>query len=131
MTKRDSKLVLWNNVSALMKARYGKENLTRLAKDAGIGPGTASRIKEHETSVGIDVLDAIAKAFKVSAWQLLVPGLNVQALPRLAESGSWPIPGLDLDAMTRLPAEEKAKIRGYIERSVEEHGADEANRKAA
>lgn len=70
------KTVLWENVRALMVQRYGAENLTRLARDAKLGPGTATRIKAAETSVGLDVIEKIARAFKVEPWQLLAPGLS-------------------------------------------------------
>lgn len=56
-----------------MIRRYGKENLTRLAKEARLGPGTASRIKASETSIGIDVVEKVAKALKVPVYCLLVP----------------------------------------------------------
>jgi DNA-binding Xre family transcriptional regulator len=81
MSKKDSKQVLWENVSRLMKAHYGKENLTRLSQDAGIGPGTCTRIKEKSTSVGTDVLEAVAKALKVQPWELLMPGLGTDVKP--------------------------------------------------
>ena len=83
-----AKAVLWQNVKALMDARYGKENLTRLAADAKIGPGTATRIKEQKTSVGLDVLEQIAKAFGVEPWQLLVPGMDATNPPVLRHANS-------------------------------------------
>lgn len=61
-----------------MQRRYGAENLTRLAKDAKFGPGSATRMKEQKTSVGIDILDKLAKLFKVEPWQLLAPGLDAK-----------------------------------------------------
>lgn len=78
-----AKAVLWANVQALMDARYGKENLTRLAADAKIGPGTATRIKEQRTSIGLDVLEQIAQAFGIEPWQLLVPGMDASNPPVL------------------------------------------------
>ena len=85
MVTPDLKGVLWANVLALMQKRYGRENLTRLARETGCGPGTASRIKARETSVGIDVLSQIAGAFEVQAWQLLVPGFDPDKLPTLKQ----------------------------------------------
>lgn len=61
-----------------MKSLYGKENLTRLIKEAHVGPGTVTRIKEQETSVGVDVLEKISTALKVAPWQLLHPTLGVK-----------------------------------------------------
>lgn len=54
----DSKAVLWASVLALMVKNYGRENLNRLAREAKIGPGTASRLKAQETSVGLDTIDS-------------------------------------------------------------------------
>ena len=83
MATLDLKRVLWENVSALMRKHYGGENLTRLARETKCGPGTATRIKERETSVGIDVLTKIASAFQLQPWQLLVPGFDANHPPTL------------------------------------------------
>ncbi|MBD9407155.1 helix-turn-helix domain-containing protein [Acidovorax sp. ACV02] len=99
---RDSKHILWQNVSALMQRDYGKENLTALSKNAHIGPGTVTRIKEQETSVGLDVLDKVARAFKIEPWQLLQPKLGVIESPeptsQPSAATSAPIP------ISRAPA---------------------------
>jgi hypothetical protein len=68
--------VLWANVRALMVKRYGGENLNRLAREAKIGPGSATRIKECQTNVGLGVLEKLARHFEVEPWQLLAPGLS-------------------------------------------------------
>lgn len=80
----DSKQILWQNVLRLMTERYGKENLTRLAADARVGPGTVTRIKDQQTSVGADVIDRIAAALKVQAWQLLMPDGVTTAEPSVS-----------------------------------------------
>lgn len=54
-----------------MIEKYGVENLNQLARDADIGPGSASRIKEAETSVGIDIVEKVARVFKVPPFALL------------------------------------------------------------
>ena len=79
----DSRKVLWANLSALMDHHWKGENLTRLEREAGIGPGSATRLKEQKTSVGLELVDKIAHVFGVEAWQLLVPGLNPRAPPTL------------------------------------------------
>lgn len=76
MNTYDTKKLLWNNVRARMMTLWGEENLTRLCRDAKIGPGTASRIKEMSTSVGIDVLEKIAIPLKSSPWQLISPNMD-------------------------------------------------------
>lgn len=72
----DTKATLWQNVSALMRHHWHGENLTRLARESGIGPGTATRMKEQRTSVGIDVLEKVARVFDLQAWHLLTPNLD-------------------------------------------------------
>lgn len=67
---------LWTNVRTLMLQRYGEENINRLARDAKIGPATVQRIKDAETSVGLEVIEKIAKVFKLEPWQLLAPGMS-------------------------------------------------------
>lgn len=66
MKTPDSKKVLWANVSALMLHHWKEINITRLAREAGIG-GSGSRIKEQKTSVGIEVLDKIAPLFRLQS----------------------------------------------------------------
>lgn len=78
MSERNTRKQLWDNVSALMQKHYGGENLTRLAKEAKFGPDSATRLKEQNTSVGIDILDKLAKLFKVEPWELLAPGIAAQ-----------------------------------------------------
>jgi hypothetical protein len=72
----DGKKVLWDNISALMEHHWQGENLTRLAREADIGPGTATRIKKQKTSVGIDVVERLSRLFGLEPWQLLVPGFD-------------------------------------------------------
>lgn len=76
MAKTTTKTQIWANVQSLMTANYGAENLTRLARETKIGPGSASRIKAQETSVGVDVLEKIADHFKVEPWQLMAPEIG-------------------------------------------------------
>lgn len=79
MTEIDARKTLWDNLLALMVIRYGKENMGKLAKDAGIGGATMTRIKEQNTSVGTEHLDKLAKALKVPTWQLLCPGFDFKS----------------------------------------------------
>jgi hypothetical protein len=67
------KKIIWENVRALMVERWGRENLLRLAREAKIGEASVNRIKEARTSVGVDILEAIAKVLRVAPHILLVP----------------------------------------------------------
>lgn len=97
MTEIETRRVLWENISALMRDRWGGENLTRLAREAKIGPATASRLKAQQTSVGVDIIDRIADLFGHSTWQLLVPGLDPQSPPVL-----MPVTQAERDLYLRL-----------------------------
>jgi transcriptional regulator with XRE-family HTH domain len=83
------KTVLWDNVRSLMVEKYGEENLNRLARDAKIGVASVARIKEQKTSVGLDILEAIAKFFKLSPFQLLIPPKEKDAYKLLATDKSF------------------------------------------
>lgn len=132
MTKKDSKQVLWENVSRLMVKRYGKENLTRLAADSGVGPGTCTRIKVQSTSVGLEVVEAIAKALEAEPWQMLVPNLDPNKLPSLGgDSGQWPMPMVSKESFLSLPLDDRLFIQGYLHRMIEEKSASTGNRMAA
>ncbi len=82
----DTKVALWRNLSTAMTRRYGRENLTRLAREAEVGPATLWRIKDRSTSVGTDVLERIAKALGTQPWALLIPEIEGQP-PHTAFSG--------------------------------------------
>lgn len=76
--------ILWKNVLALMHKVYKRENLTRLARETGIGNATASRIKARKTAVRIDSLVKVAAKFDVEPWQLLSPNFNPTDIRRPA-----------------------------------------------
>lgn len=84
MSRHNLKQILWESTLQLMEWRYGRENLTRLATDCGIGPGTASRIKDRQTEVRLETIEAIAKKFGFEAWQLLCPGFDPRNPPALS-----------------------------------------------
>lgn len=74
---------LWSRITELMIHRYGIENQNRLAREAGVGVATISRLKQSDTSAGLDVMEKVAMALGVEAWQLICP-------PQLAEGGAPP-----------------------------------------
>jgi hypothetical protein len=76
--EKDLKKLLWENVRALMLDKYGRENLTLLAKEAGIGVASIQRIKEMQTSVGIDILEKVAKAFRMEPHQIICPVVDAK-----------------------------------------------------
>lgn len=128
MPETDIKKILWQNIARLMISRWGKENLTRLASEAKIGPGTATRLKEQQTSTGADVLEKIAGVFSVQSWQLLVPDLDPQKLPSLGgDSSGWPMPLIDKASFLSLSMESRVFVQGYLKRLIEERAVLENN----
>lgn len=83
MSQIDTNATLWQNVQSLMIKHWGDENLNRLARECKIGPGTAMRIKEQKTSVGLETLEKIAENFNLAVWQILVPGMDPENPPAL------------------------------------------------
>ena len=79
----DSNATLWQNVEALMLRKYGKVNLKAFAAHCGVAIATIQRIQAQKTSVGLAIIDRIAEAFDLSAWQLLVPGFDPSNPPAL------------------------------------------------
>jgi hypothetical protein len=70
--------VLAQNVSALMEIHYrGSSNKPKaLAADAGVSLSTIQRMLDLEAGASMDTIEAVAGAFQLSSYQLLVPGLN-------------------------------------------------------
>ena len=61
-----------------MLTQWGKPNISRLAREAGLGHGTAIRIQHDDgvTSIGLDKVERIARVFSVDAWKLLDPAFD-------------------------------------------------------
>lgn len=78
MINSDARKVSWENVSILMRMRYGKENMSKLAHASGVGQATMTRVKEQETSIGMEKLDMIARALEVPTWQLIYPNYDFE-----------------------------------------------------
>jgi transcriptional regulator with XRE-family HTH domain len=84
----ESKKTLALTVLALMQKHFGGKNLTKLAREAVGSPGNATRLLDGKTSVSVDMLDRIARRFKLEPWQLLVPDFDPSAPPKLAQPTS-------------------------------------------
>lgn len=82
MATADPRTYLWKNICALMLAE--DPSLDAVVKRTKIGRGTVQRIKAGDTATRLSSLEAIAKAFGIEVWQLLVKGLDPKSLPQLA-----------------------------------------------
>lgn len=76
-------LILAKNLAALMRANpelHTQQAVAAATKRAGqaIDQKTVSRILKAEVSVQIDTVQAIALAFGVEPYQLLIPGLDAR-----------------------------------------------------
>jgi transcriptional regulator with XRE-family HTH domain len=79
----DPKQILAQNVK-LLKAYSGLANL-KLAKKCGVSEGTINRAQKASVALDIDSIEAIASAFGLHAWQLLVPNLDPRNPHMVAE----------------------------------------------
>lgn len=82
------KRVVAKNIRALMEraAARGEKSLASqngLAKKAGVGQRTVGRIVEGTQEPGVDVVAAIAHAYGLSGWQLLVEDFDPNNPPIL------------------------------------------------
>lgn len=66
---------LVRNIDTLM-ARRGLTSDAQLGKLAGVDQKTIWRIRKQEQSPTLDKLSAIASAFGLEVWQILIPGLD-------------------------------------------------------
>ena len=74
----DIKETLRNNLTALCRYHFETEAIpiNDLKRRSGVSVASISRIKEAQTSVGLDILEKLAPVFGLQAWHLLVPGLD-------------------------------------------------------
>lgn len=74
--------ILSENLKALMKARPDLDLLPKIvaASDKRLSNGTLDRIRRGASATDIDTLEELATTFGIEPWQLLIEGLNPQAL---------------------------------------------------
>jgi DNA-binding Xre family transcriptional regulator len=74
---------LGKNLAALMRRTPALSSPKKLAARIGTSKSTVERIREGAVACQLDTLQAIAKAFELQPWQLLVPGLDPSNAPML------------------------------------------------
>lgn len=117
--------ILGENVRALMQKRFGKINVTRLAQAPGMSVGVAGRIKDGGVVQTNKLADAAA-ALGVEPWQLLVPGLDPDSLPRLAnDETGWPFDLVNQQRYLALSKRARDLAQGYLMRVIEDLEASE------
>lgn len=108
----DVRKILWKNLEALMTSRWGGVNLSRLGREAKIGPSGAHRLKEQHQSSGIVLVEDLAEVFKLEAWQLLHP--EMRSSPPLSDHAMSVAEMFD-----RVPVERQAWAYAVISQVLE------------
>lgn len=78
-------LIFAENVRMLMMITPPLGTQQKLGRKAHIGQATLSRLLSGQTWPTLNLVESIAKAFKVQPWQLLVPRLDPTAFMEGAE----------------------------------------------
>ena len=102
-----SKKILANNLAILIAHRYGEMNQGAFIRDSKIANGNVTRLLGGETSVGLDLLDRLAKFFHVQPWALLVPNLNPADLPNPVSHSEAEAAAIAVEALTKIAAATK------------------------
>ena len=116
----DLKLILMENTLSLLSAegrfKSNETGVSRLVKK-GVGQGTAQRILEGKTSVGLETVEQLSDLLGVSPWRLLQP----QSLHDKRElNGNEVSTGLSpkslelARAIDLLPASERAALKTIV-----------------
>jgi hypothetical protein len=88
MPKREPmspRALLSANLKALMAANEAKlGTIKKVAEASGLSNGKVGRIYAASHTTDIDALSHLAEAFGLEPWQLMVSGLNPNALPNLS-----------------------------------------------
>lgn len=95
------------------------------AEASGIGRSTIDRARKAEVALRLDSLTELARAAKIETWQLLVPGFDPERLPLIephAPEGVWPLTGVDPDAFSRIPTDEKEEVIALARSKVARYG---------
>lgn len=77
------RVILAQNLTALMAGKIDKESQSALKRRSGVAQATIGRILRKEVNYRIETVAALARAFNLEPWQLLVPDLDPGNLPVL------------------------------------------------
>lgn len=78
--------VLAANLRQLMASNPDLKSSPKLEARSHVALSTINRVRNKKTAANVDTIYALARAFKLDSWQMLVPGLKVDEPPRLAPS---------------------------------------------
>jgi len=83
------------------------ETITDLGARAVVGTSTIDRLKKGQVAVRLNTLEAIANAYGVPAWQVLVPEFDEKNPPKLYGEGLTAKERELLDVFAKLTGPEK------------------------
>ncbi|WP_155122879.1 hypothetical protein [Burkholderia ubonensis] len=109
----DTKKILADNLTQLLAGRPDVSRLN-LSKQIHVADGTLGRIKYGTGNPTVEILESIARFFKIEAWQLLVPDLGRKLLPPRSE----PPPAI-VNENNGLVVNEIPGLGNIIEKAVE------------
>ncbi len=117
---KSASTTLKENLLALKACGVGPSSQVAYAKKAGVGEGTVSRARRGDGNTTIANLDAMARAVRLAAWQLLLPDLDPTSPPRVVSGSDQvevapPAPTIEvLDVKLSLSALEVARAWEYL-----------------
>jgi transcriptional regulator with XRE-family HTH domain len=122
----DLKQTLRENTFWLLAAESPmKSNETGISRlvAKGIGQGTAQRILEGKTSIGLETLEQLSQVLGISPWRLIQPlnrGTSDQELSDQAEARKPSTASIEITRMLdELPAPERMAIKTILKKMIE------------
>lgn len=75
--------ILAQNIKALLIGKHGPRTQSELAKKSGVAQATIGRLLRSEASATAETIAALAAAYELEAWQLMVAGMDPSNPPVL------------------------------------------------
>jgi len=114
----DTRQILQTNLKALLATRPETSRLN-LSKEMKVGDGTLGSIQYGKGNPTVEILEAIAKFFKLETWQLLCPDLGKSSTTTHTRShrdnpANWPFTGIKPADLNALSIEDREEIEHQI-----------------
>lgn len=119
---KNATAILADNLNRYIGAGKMFSSNEAAAARSHVGRSTIDRARKGEVSVRVDNLEQLAKAFGLSAWQLLHP--DPDALRRdtdIPKGAPWPLPGITPDEFKLIPSDELSELVGLVQSKVQRH----------
>lgn len=108
------KTIIRDNVRKLLGLAQEASGVSEVMR-LGFANGTAQRILDDTTQVGVDQLERLAAGLRVEPWQLCVPNLQPDHLPTLEpRSFRWPFRSIDPEVVTSLVGTVAAQVENGL-----------------